>query len=299
MLNQATKYAIISDQVDEDLRKACYKIKKEGYQFVELHNVFNKSIEECSEAECNLIKEILDEYGLEVINIASTIFFLCPLYEHYRVSLFNDSFHAIQGDKRYHLAMLHNACKIAKHLNCKTIRIFPFRFPDNEEVTVVGTKEDQVKIVEVFNEAVKIAEHYDIILVVENCPYSHCPKGAMTYDIVKAIDNVHLKMLWDPANSYRAEKHRVPKEYENISLIDEYKLIKKEVRHVHLKNYEYDLAQMKPFVHQSLLDGDINYPELIKCMHDYPHYLSLEPEVSYDETIRSMRDLKKVIEETR
>lgn len=297
MLDQETKYAIISDQIDQNLRKACRKIKEEGYHYVELHNVFNKSIEECSESECRVIKEILDMNGLEVINIASTIFFLCPLYDNYRVSLFNESFHAIEGDLRYHLAMLHNACRVAKQLNCQTIRIFPFRFPDNEEITVVGTKQDQKVIVENLKKAVDIARAYQVTLVLENCPYSHCPKGKMTYDIVKAVNDEHLKMLWDPANSYRAEKHRVPEEYKHISLKDEYEIIKKEIRHVHLKNYEYDSTLGKPFIHRSLLEGDINYPELLECMADYPYYYSLEPEVEYDEVIQSMNDLKRVMGE--
>lgn len=296
MLEHSSNYAIISDQINQNLRKACVEIKKQGYHYVELHNVFGKSIEECSEAECNEIKEILDENGLEVINIASTVFFLCPLYENYRVSLFNDEFHAIKGDVKYHLAMLHNACRIAKRLNCQTIRIFPFRFPDNEEIEVVGTKADQKVIVEYFKKAVEVASVYDRTLVVENCPYSHCPKGKMTYDIVKAVNDEHLKMLWDPANSYRAEKHRVPSDYENLSMIDEYMLIKDEIRHVHLKNYEYDETQLKPFVHKGLLKGDIDYVNLFDVMSEYSHYFSLEPEVDVEEAIASMQDLKKVME---
>lgn len=296
MLDHNNKYAIITDQIDQKLRVACKQIKEEGYRYVELHNVFGKSIEECSEAECNVIKEILEEYQLEVVNIASTVFFLCPLFENYQVSLFNEEFHAIKGDVKYHLAMLHNACKIAKKLNCKTIRIFPFRYPDNEDIVIVGTKQDQKVIVENFKKAVKIAKFYDVTLVVENCPYSHCPKGEMTLDLIKAVNDEHLKLLWDPANSYRAEKHKVPKEYIGRSLIEEYELIKEEIAHVHLKNYEYDASQKKPFVHKSLLDGDIDYIHLIEAMKVDTNYLSLEPEVDYDKSIQSMRDLKKILE---
>lgn len=297
MLDHNNKYAIITDQVDQDIRKACAMIKDAGYHYVELHNVFEKSIEECSEAECNIIKEILDENGLEVVNIASTVFFLCPLYENYRVSLFNDSFHAIKGDVKYHLAMLHNACRIAKKLNCQTIRIFPFRFPDNEEITVVGTKQDQKMIITQFQKAVDIAKRYDLTLVVENCPYSHCPKGEMTYELVKAIHDEHLKLLWDPANSYRAEKNRVPAEYENKTIAEEYDLIKDEIRHIHLKNYIYDETQPKPFVHCSLTAGDIDYKALMPKLKKYSYYFSLEPEVDNILTMQSMRELKHLMEE--
>lgn len=297
MLDHNNKYAIITDQVDQDIRKACAMIKDAGYHYVELHNVFEKSIEECSEAECNIIKEILDENGLEVVNIASTVFFLCPLYENYRVSLFNDSFHAIKGDVKYHLAMLHNACRIAKKLNCQTIRVFPFRFPDNEEITVVGTKQDQKMIITQFQKAVDIAKRYDLTLVVENCPYSHCPKGEMTYELVKAIHDEHLKLLWDPANSYRAEKNRVPSEYKNKTMAEEYDLIKDEIRHIHLKNYIYDETQPKPFVHCALTAGDIDYKALMPKLKKYSYYFSLEPEVDNILTMLSMRELKHLMGE--
>lgn len=292
----ANKIAIISDQIDNDLRTAAKRIREEGYEYVELHNVFGKSIEECSEAEAKMIKMILDEYGLEVVNIASTIFFLCPLYPHYRVSLFNDNFYSIKGDVQYHLAMLHKACRVAKILECKTIRVFPFRFPDNEEIGVVGTEADQNRIMDNLKKAVEIAEQYDVVLALENCPYSHCPKGEMTYRMVHAIGSPNLKLLWDPANSYRAEKNRVPLEYQHLSLLEEYELIKDEIVHVHLKNYEYDETQEKSFVHRELLAGDIDYVQLLSKMNSYTNAFSLEPEVELEEAIHCMQQLKSIKE---
>lgn len=294
MLDTRKNFAIITDQVDQDLATACKRIKQEGYTFVELHNVFGKSIEECNEAETNSIKAILDENGLKVVNLASTIFFLCPLYNHYRVSLFNPEFHAYHGNVEEHLNNLHNACRIANTLDCKTIRIFPFRFPDNEEVTIVGTDEDIKNIIENFKKAVVIAKQYDITLVVENCPYSHCPKGEMTYKIIKEINDEHIKLLWDPANSFRAEIQRVPEQYKKLTLCQEYELIKNEIRHLHVKNYSYDEREVKPFVHEALFDGDIDYePLLRKMLHEYPYYCSLEPEVDEERTIQSMRELRQ------
>ncbi|NBK97265.1 MAG: sugar phosphate isomerase/epimerase [Erysipelotrichia bacterium] len=297
MLEHNTNYAIISDQIDQDLDTACQKIKAEGYQYVELHNVFNKSIEECNDAEVEQIQNILEKYDLSVVNIASTVFFLCPLYDHYRVSLFNDTFHAIVGDVNEHLAKLHNACKIAKQLNCQIVRIFPFRFPDNEEVGVVGSDEDLTRIKECLKKAVAVAKQYEITLVLENCPYSHCPKGAMTYALIKAVNDEHLKLLWDPANSYRAQIERVPKQYLGLTLQEEYALIKDEIKHVHLKNYTYDASCRKPFIHKALLAGDIAYESLLKQLQNNSYYLSLEPEVSEDEAITSMRQLKRIMAE--
>lgn len=293
MCDTRNNYAIISDQVDQDLEKACSIIQSEGYTNIELHNVFGKSIEQCTQEETEKIKELMKRYGLKVVNIASTIFFLCPLYPHYRVSLFNPEFHAFEGTIEEHLACLHNACRIANALSCATIRIFPFRFPDNEEVGIVGSDEDMIEIVKQFKKAVAIAKQYDVTLVVENCPYSHCPKGEMTYRILKEVDDPHLKLLWDPANSYRAQIQRVPSKYQHLTLSEEYELIKKDIRHVHVKNYQKDAKETTTFIHKALFDGDINYTSILQSfIKEYPYYCSLEAEVAYDETLRSMKELK-------
>ena len=60
MSETSKNYAIITDQVNQDLRTACAKIKEEGYTNIELHNVFGKSVEECSEEETNEIKAIVE-----------------------------------------------------------------------------------------------------------------------------------------------------------------------------------------------------------------------------------------------
>ena len=104
------KLSIISDQVSQNLEEALKIIVKEGYEYVELHNVFGHSIETCTKEEVEIIKHLLNRYHVKVSNIASTLFFLCPLYQGDEVSLFNPGFYSIQGDLEYHLKVLENAC---------------------------------------------------------------------------------------------------------------------------------------------------------------------------------------------
>lgn len=284
--------SIITDQIHQDLKTACEIISKQGYTHVELHNVFNKSIEECDEKETQAIKDILDTYNLKVSNIASTVFFLCPLYPHYTVSLFNPHFHSIKGDVDTHLRYLENACKIANYLDCNTVRVFPFRYPDNPNHVICGSDEDMDAMISPLYKAADIASKYNITLALENCPYSHCPKGEMTYTLMKKVNHPSLKLLWDPGNSYRAEKHQVPEKYLHLSLEEECALIENDIAHIHLKNYHYDANVMpKPFIHTALMDGDIDFSTLLKktplCVAH-----SLEPEVSYEDTLASLASLK-------
>ncbi len=288
--------AIITDQVHEDLEKACQIIRDYGYKNIELHNVFGKTIEACNDEEIQQIKKIVERYQLQVCNIASTVFFLCPLYPHYKVSLFNPAFYTIEGDVETHLQYLHRACKVAQELQCPTVRIFPFRFPDNEDVVVVGTDADMKEISKHLRKAADIAQSYDRTLVLENCPYSHLPKGEMTFKVVQQVNHKHLQLLWDPANSYRAEKHKVPQAYLQCDLHQEYDLIQQAIGHVHIKNYHYDPSYQKPFLHTNVVAGDIDYMELFTLMKpSYQGVLSLEPEVDHKQTIVSMEQLTKIL----
>lgn len=94
-------------------------------------------------------------------------------------------------------------------------------------------------------------------LVLENCPYSHLPKGHMSIQIVKAIKSDYLKLLWDPANSYRAYKENVPAEYLTFSLEEELHYIYPWIDHIHIKDYAYNAALEKPFQHVAFDMGDI------------------------------------------
>ncbi len=288
------KLSIISDQVSQDLEEALKIIVKEGYEYVELHNVFGHSIETCTKEEVEIIKHLLSQYHVKVSNIASTLFFLCPLYQGDEVSLFNPGFYSIQGDLKYHLKVLEHACWIANELDCPKIRVFPFRWPDNRKGPY-GTKQDFEKIIENIKKALDISKKYHVTLMLENCPYSHLPKGKMTLQVVQAINNPYLKLLWDPANSYRAIRENVPKEYMDWSLEEELLHIYPYLGHIHLKNYHYVSGLVKPFVHVPLLNGDIDYKTLVKSIQETCDcILSLEPEVDKKGTLLSMQCLKSL-----
>ena len=287
---------IITDQISQDLEQALQIISSKDYQYVEIHNVFGKSVEECSQEEAIKIKKLLDQYHLKCSNLSTTIFFLCPLYDGDEVSLFNDSFYSIKGNVDVHLKYLENACKVAKIVGCNKIRAFPFRFPDNRKGPY-GGQEHQKEIIKNLKKAEKIVRENNCVLILENCPYSHCPKGEMTWNMVKELSSPYVQLLWDPANSYRAVKENVPKEYLKKNLLEELELIYPYISHIHIKDYHYDESiKDKPYLHEAIYDGDIDFDLLFQYLKDrnYDGVLSLEPEVSFDKTILCMDRLKKI-----
>lgn len=288
--------SIITDQVDQDIEKALPIICNQGYSYIELHNVYGKSIEQLSNQEVLSLKRLIDHHGLQVSNIASTVFFLCPLYNEDQVSLFDQTFYSITGSVKEHLQYLQRACKIASKLSCQTIRIFPFRWPDNRKGPY-GTNEDIKQIVDYLKLAADIAKANDVCLVLENCPYSHLPKGKMTLNVIKQIDSPNLRLLWDPANSYRAIKENVPQDYLQDDLNEELKQIYPYIRHIHIKDYHYDPSFQKPFLHKTVGDGDIDYEVLFSLLKTfgYDKAISLEPEVSFEQTLASMKYIDSII----
>ena len=86
------KLSIISDQISPSFEEAFETARDYGFSCVELHNAWGKTIEELDEAETASLKKLLKAYDLSVSNIASTVFFVCPLYEQDEVSGFDESF---------------------------------------------------------------------------------------------------------------------------------------------------------------------------------------------------------------
>lgn len=282
------KTCIITDQITQNLDIASRTIRDHGLRLVELHGVNGKSVECLSRDEAMAAKACLDKCGLKTANLASTIFFMAPLYDDYEISLFKPEFAVFRGSIQDHLKQLEHACSIADIFECDTLRIFPFRFPDNKPGKKGGTPADLDRITEIMKEAADIAERHGKVLVLENCPYSHLPKGKMTQEIVRRVSSPALKMLWDPGNSYRAEITQVPDEFLGISLEEEFEAVKDDIRHVHLKNYRYDSLREKPFVHVGMCEGDIAYSRLLPRLAGLNCAVSLEPELDPDTCVREM-----------
>lgn len=232
--------SIITDQLSMDLEEALICAKKYGYSYIEIHSLWGKTIEDLDKEEIVKVKKLLAKYDMKVSCVASTIFFMCSLYDDYKISNFNSNFLVSEGNFSQHLEKLKNAIEIAHMLDTKVIRIFPFRAPDDKKI--IGTDEDINLIVEKLTIASKMVEGTDIILALENCPHSYLPKGTMTNRVVNMVNSSNLKLLWDPANSFRAPVDTLPEQYKDVDLIDELEEIKEQIVHIHLKDYLKNLA---------------------------------------------------------
>lgn len=286
------KICCINDQLNQDVHVSFKTLHDLGYEHVEIHAINHKPIEEASEHEIADIEEATKKYKMNIAALASTVFMMTSLNKQNDISDFNPTFYKIEGSLETHLNYLKKVCALANRLDCRTVRVFPFRASDQQ--VVLGTDLDIEKMIEPFKKAVAIAKEHNVVLVVENCPYSYLPKGNMTFELIKKIDSDHLKLLYDPGNSYRANKDRIPPKYLSTTVLQELALIYNHIGHIHLKDYKYDIKDpSKPFKHVAFTKGDVPIKEIVDYLkaNNYTKALSCEPEVSYHETIESLKTL--------
>ena len=291
------KPCVITEYVDTSLSRALPQIADLGFETVELHTIDGTPVEGCTDEQLVDSKVLLDRYHMHVANIASTIFFDARLFPTDDLGDATTDYPCASGDIDDHLAHLRRAIDAAKVLGSPSVRVFPFRYPNNRP-TPFGTAVDREAIEGHLRQALQVAREGDVTIVLENCPHTHLPKGKMTLEVVKAIDDPRLRLLWDPANSYRAVVDNVPERYRDTTLLEELYAILPFVTHVHLKNYRYDPeVQPKPFVHVPLGEGDIDFQALLGRLSErgYDGAVSLEPEVGREGSLKSMRTLVEMI----
>lgn len=286
--------SIITDQISMDFEEALKTAKRQDYNSIEIHSLWGKTVEDLTGQEVLKVRELLKTYDMKVSCLSSTIFFMCPLYDYYALDSFNQKFLTLNGGLEKHLEGLKRAAEISQKLEAPFIRIFPFRFPSNKK----DVCEDDLKLVtENINTAVRIAENLDVVLVLENCPHSHMPKGIMTKKVIDNINSTNLKLLWDSGNSYRAPIDILSDKYAQVSPYDELDLILPAIKHVHLKDYKYvNNGDASTYNHITFGEGSMDYEKILKKLYisKYNNAVSLESEVNYEDTMQSMTNLKKL-----
>ncbi len=285
------KKAIITDQIDMDFDKAVFQAYKWGFQYLEIHSLWGKTIEDLTHDEVDRMAQTINKYHLRVSCLSSTLFLLCPLYQDVSsLEKFSDSFLTYDDTYENHLNKLEWCIDIGKRISADCIRIFPFRI----EKEKVPTRAIQLisDIADKLTKPVQIAEKNQIPLVIENCPFSYLPRGTMTFHLTSTMKNHYLRLLWDVGNSYRSMEFDWVKEYSDAPLVDEYEIIKSHLFNLHIKDFEHKNGTYQLSV---LGNGDIPYQEIFKQMKadHYAKYLSLEPELDREGVIQSIDFLKK------
>lgn len=286
------KVGIITHELSKDFEYALEVVKELGIKYIELHSLWNKTIENLSEKEVEKAKNLVKKYQLMVSNVSSTCFLLCPLWNsREKLRNINENFIALWGDYSDHLSYLKRSIQLAQVFDTDLVRIFGFRKMDPYQQL---DKKVLNQIVNKFEEPVKLAEQAGITLVLENCPYSYLGEGRLTSKVLEQINSKNIKLLWDPANATSAGSEPYPKDYQ---------FVRDNMAHIHFRDLVTDKVN-KQVKFVPIGKGEINYRAILQALQDdgYKGVISLEPECISENgspesgTKKSFDGIKKILD---
>jgi sugar phosphate isomerase/epimerase len=254
---------VITDQVGMDFEEALRFIRELGIEYIEIHALWNKNIEELSDQEVEKARGLVKKYGMKVSLLSSTLFLQCHLEENGKeFGPIDEYFITIAGSYDSHITALKRCIELCGVFETDKIRTFGFiKEKEFDERTAVQ------KVTEKLRDSVKMVEDAGITLVLENCPHTYLTYWEQTAKVLRELGSEHCTALWDPGNTLRAEGKPFPQDYREI---------RGNIGHVHAKDLSFeDKPHMVP-----LGEGVIDYKGILQAFLDdgYEGVVSLEPE---------------------
>ncbi len=235
------KRGVITDEISQEIEKAAALAKKYRLHGLEIRSVWEKGPHELEEGDIRKIRDTLQKYDLECCGISAP-FYKCDIDSDQEVA--------------EHLEILKKCVHLAKRLGTKYIRGFTF--------WKKGDLSDYIeKIVERYQEPIRMAEENDVYLLLEFDPSVFATNARTLVQVLRAIDSPRVKGLWDPGNDlYDPEGERpFPEGFE---------IIKDYFVHMHLKD-----AVKKP-------DGTIEGVPFSQGQVDFESQFKALKEMDYD-----------------
>ena len=261
------KLSLHTDVISQDFDHALKVAKELGFQYIDLRDIWNKSIVDLSDAEVQDVAGLIKKYGLKVSSLSPFLFFL-PLRESE-----DEVMH--RGSYSGHLAQLKRAVELAKLFDTDLIKCwcflrdsqfvpFPSYFPQPFSV--------REKIIERFQQPIRIAEEAGVILALESCHHSNAGTGIMVCNLIEELGSKHVRLLWDPCNSFFTSGQDVyPYEYQQV---------KDYIVGIDVKDKIIDTSTGR-FDHTVMGEGNkVYWPEILQALvkDNYQGILVLESE---------------------
>lgn len=187
----------------------------------ELRVIDGKNILDLSNDELKRTKEALDQAGLSVVSIASPLL-KCVLpggpgtdsrFDH---DIFASK-HTFEDQPR----LTEHAFEVARFFNAPILRVFSYW-------RAVKPALCHEAIVEALSQLARLGEREGITIGLENEHACNIATAAETVRILDFIPNLHLKVVWDPANALVAGEDAYPGGYALLP--------KGRIAHVHAKD---------------------------------------------------------------
>lgn len=213
------KLSVITDEITQDFERALDIMGEYGVVHAELRGLWGTNIADLDAEQVKRAKRAMAERGVTV-SCLSTPFFKCDL----------DADEATVAG-RMHLAkarslseqmeLLRRCCDLAHQFGTGLIRVFTF-WRKGEMTPAI-----EARIVDAFDEPVKIAAQEGVTLALENEHACYVGTGAEAARILSELNAPQVRACWDPGNAFCAGERPYP---------DGYEAVRPFVAHVHIKD---------------------------------------------------------------
>ena len=243
-----------ADEIDMDLKTQMDTLEKHDIYYIEIRGVNGKGIVEYSLEEVKKIKKSLDQRGFKISSIGSPIGKIL-----------------ITDDFAPHLELFKHTLNIAKILESKYIRMFSFFMPPAE-----APEKYRAEVMHRWNEFVKVAKGYDIILLHENEKDIYGDTAKRCLDILQTMNCEYVKAVFDPANFVQCNVKTYPQAFT---------LLKDYVVYMHIKDAVYSDHHVVPAG-----QGDGKVKEILTYLqnNNYNGFLSIEPHLGFFDGLKSL-----------
>jgi len=209
------RLGVTTDEIDEDALTAIRFLRRFGLSWAEVRSIWGKYNTEQPLERIREAHALFREYGVRVA-ILDTGFFKVPLPaetpEGQRLL-----------DRQW--TLLDAAMERAKILDTDRIRVFAFTYEGNRP-----PEENRFpRIAELLKEAARRAKARNLRLALENVGGSYVWTGAQAAQVLQAIPDQTLGLVWDPNNAGAGGERPFPDGYR---LLDPARIL-----HVHLRDY--------------------------------------------------------------
>ena len=255
------KLAAFTDEITQDLERACVVCQEFGVKGVEIRGVWETPCHKLSETQVQTIRRLTNDYGLVVCSIASP-FGKCELES--------------AVERAEHMDILRRCADIGKELNCNLIRGFAF-WGHGQRIKPWD------KMLAAYDPVPAILEEKDIVLGLENEAACYVGTGQHTRIFLDRLQCSRVKAVWDPANHVHDPDGRdIP------SFPDGFDAVKKDMVHVHMKDAQIDTDGMPQNAFMG--DGLCNWRDQFRALAEYSYegYCSLETHVRQESLPESM-----------
>ena len=129
----------ITDEISDGLERSLALFNEWGVQDVEIHTLWDSSIERLDPDEVERLRRLLDEHSLRACMLSSTVFLRCRILGGPPPEAWDRRFDSIPGTYAEHVAALRRCLETAAALGAPLIRVFGF-WPEEGNPDVMTEK---------------------------------------------------------------------------------------------------------------------------------------------------------------